>query len=632
MNRTPSSTKLTEPTSGPAECSVPKTRWPEIGLFVVLLLVAALTLSKNQPDPDFWGHVQYGRDVLATGLPRTITYSYSTLDHPWINHEILSELLMALGVNTLGAAGVLGLKCLAGLALVGAIMVRAERNRGSLFGIATVVLLVSVNLMHFWTSRPQLLSYLFFALLLLLLAHSFRDWPAHWYSGGDHSGPSPRHLPPSILGRMRWLWLAPPLLALWANAHGGFVAGFCVLAVYLSVRGLEAWLAYRWDAWPLLVRLAAPLAASGMATLLNPYGFKLHAWLWGALSESRPEIIEWRRPELFGVAWLPWWVFVTLFVALLLRELWRMAPLHRRSEAPTGTGSHGRLGIAEWVVLLLTLWQAIEHRRNIPFFVIAFGIWLPASLDQILTRLTRFGAADRAAPSGSRRCQFRFGAALVVVGIVVAGTLYGQLRVMPVMKNVYPVSAFQYMADQGLRGRLVTRFMWAQYAIAAFGVSESGPPEVRLAFDGRFRTCYPQELVDMYFDFALGNHPTEPRNRSPLSPPIDGSRILRFRNPDLVLLDRHQPHPLRLLAARRDEWVMLYQDRLAQLWGRAVKYGDPQSPDFVPPEHRHITEEAQSGFVPWPALPVRNASTAQTGHVSGPSSLALHRSSAAAGL
>ncbi|MFV1965817.1 MAG: hypothetical protein ACC628_10370 [Pirellulaceae bacterium] len=620
-----------------------RARWHEFGLYVVLLLVCALTLSKNQPDPDFWGHVRYGRDMLASGLPDTITYSYTSETHPWINHEILSELLLALGVDTLGAAGVLAIKCLLGMAVVGAMMVRAARRGVSTVGLVVVVTLVSINLMHFWLSRPQLLSYLCFTLLLFLLDHCFRHGPAYGRRSTDRDVATSSSGRVAVCGDTRWLWLAVPLLGVWANSHGGFVAGFAVLAVFLAVRGLEAWWTHSRAAWPLIARFSGVVVASAAATLLNPHGLKLHVWLWGALSEARPEIIEWRSPDLFHVAWIPWWLLVALALTVLWREVRRrmaakprgacakttshssrtpcglpwergtccgeVVPAQTQGGGPTSAENRDRepIGLAEMVILLMILWQAIEHRRNIPFFIIAVGVWLPTQIDLLLARLGRTGAVDSSVPGGTQPHRRRFGIALVVVGLVVGAALFNQLRVMPVLRSIYPVSAFQYMADQNLHGRLITRFMWAQYAIGAFGDPGGSAEATRLAFDGRFRTCYPQELVDMYFDFALGNHPTEPRNRSPESPPIDGSRLLSFRDPDLVLLDRNQPHPLRLLATRQHEWVLLYQDHLAQLWGRSTKYGDPSSSLFIVPEQRQITQEVQEGFVPWPAFPARRA-------------------------
>src|SRR5207245_503426 len=80
--------------------------------------------------------------------------------------------------------------------------------------------------------------------------------------------------------------------------------------------------------------------------------------------------------------------------------------------------------------------------------------------------------------------------------------------------------ALQYMADRHLGGKLIVHFDWAQYALAALA------PETTVAFDGRLRTCYPQEVADLYFDFLIGNQPAC-RWRSPTSPPFDDTALVR---------------------------------------------------------------------------------------------------------
>ncbi|MCA9208892.1 MAG: hypothetical protein KDA55_11075, partial [Planctomycetales bacterium] len=94
-------------------------KWLEGAVLLALILVCALAMSANRADVDFWGHVQYGMDVLADGLPRTTTYSYTAPDYPWINHENLAELLMALGVVHLGPTGLLAIKLMLGVWIVG---------------------------------------------------------------------------------------------------------------------------------------------------------------------------------------------------------------------------------------------------------------------------------------------------------------------------------------------------------------------------------------------------------------------------------------------------------------------------------------------------------------------------------
>jgi len=48
-----------------------------------------------------------------------------------------------------------------------------------------------------------------------------------------------------------------------------------------------------------------------------------------------------------------------------------------------------------------------------------------------------------------------------------------------------------------------------------------------------------------------------------------------------------------------------FQDKLAQLWGRASKYDSADHPEYIPPSERVISETPQLGSVTWPALPVR---------------------------
>src|SRR5207244_4363642 len=121
-------------------------------------------------------------------------------------------------------------------------------------------------------------------------------------------------------------------------------------------------------------------------------------------------------------------------------------------------------------------------------------------------------------------------------------------------------------------------------------------------FDGRLRTCYPQSVADLYFDFLLGDQPAI-RWRSSSSPPFDDTAILHLGDPDLSLVSRHFKHGVKVM--RRSGWVLLYQDGLAELWGRPDRYGNAARPDYVPPAARTIGSRLPRGYVRWPAFPVR---------------------------
>src|SRR5947207_242453 len=187
-------------------------------LLVALLLAGVLVFATiDRADPDLWGHVRYGQDVLASGhLPATATFTYA-----------------------------------------------------------------------------------FFAVQVFVLDRVFGD---------GRTKPS----------ETRLLWLLPPLFTLWANTHGGFVAGLGVLGVYLGCRGLERLHADgRAGLRPAALYGAVALACAG-ATLVNPYGLELLVWLVRDLVPPRPEIFEWRAlsasdtvfplfvaiSALTGTAWL----------------------------------------------------------------------------------------------------------------------------------------------------------------------------------------------------------------------------------------------------------------------------------------------------------------------------------------
>lgn len=587
--------------------NVPGSAWFDRALMIEVYFACAVALTANGADPDLWGHVQYGRDALREGLARTCTYSYAVDDFRWINHENLAEYAFAWVTDTFGPIGLLCGKCAMGLIIIGLLARRLRQEQVGLVGRSAVLLLVAVSLSYYWQVRPQIFTYFFFALIIALLSYAFEGWAGAWHlpawrsrpdraAGPDAAEPeshlaySPQHL--------RWLWAAPPLIVLATNAHGGFLAIFCVLAAYLGLRSCEALYRLGRRAWPLVLQFTGVVLASGAATLVNPYGYKLHTWLYMDLSIPRPEILEWHRPDFTSSHTMPLVLLMIAGIACLLFS-------RRRHDA------------TQLFVLGCCLWQSLEHLRHLPFFAIPFGFWYATHVESVLRyfNVSRPGMAFGQDMSHTvRRC--------FVMGIACASLLIGwklapRLTTLTVKCDEYPVAAFRYIAERGFHGKMICTFNWAQYALAAFGTSTSvnsdsvtsgGPSPsspnqgLQIHSDGRLRTSYPQEILDMHFDFILGDLPGM-RQRSPQSPPCDGRRILEFRSPDLILLDRGQAPAQDALRQEEGKWVLLYQDGLAQLWGRAAKYDDPASPDYLAPELRRISDAPQSGTVPWPAIP-----------------------------
>ncbi len=572
-------------------------KWLRRAFLLAIVLGCAVTMSPNVADPDLWGHVQYGRDVLTDGfIAPTTTYSFTAEGYRWINHENLAEVLLACGADTVGPIGLSVAKCLLSLLVIGLIVGYALRQGVHLLTVCVVALVVSINLAFHWSMRPQTLTYTYFTLLIALLTYCFHGWQHKWHLTRRRSETSEVSKTSEVCDesrgleyssrRLRWLWLAPILFFLWANTHGGFVAGFCIYTAYLVCRSIEALVTRGRAGWGLVRRFALMVLVAGLATMINPYGPGLQRWLVNAAIMPRPEITEWHAPAWFALESIKLWLIIGLFAVAMFAS--------RRSRDFT-----------HLVVMALALWQAIEHTRHLPFFAILFGFWMPIHVQSLLTRWR----------IASDRTQFGDDLSPVMRRVVTAGLCLSLalaafrlgLRVtdLKVDKREYPVAAMQFIADQNLTGRMVVTMNWAQYVIDVFGTrSPATEPGIQVSFDGRFETCYPQEIWDMNFDLALGPGDGNSRCRGKNSPPCDGSRALWFKNPELVFLCRGQPHSQEVMAQHLDQWVLLYQDARAQIWGQRDKYDRLGSPHFIRPADRIIGDKVHKGYVTWPALPV----------------------------
>lgn len=570
--------------------------WLERALLLIVVLAGALAMSPSVADPDLWGHVQFGRDVLAEGwFPETNPYSYNAEGFRWINHENLSEVVMAWTVDHVGPIGLLLGKFALSLFVIGSIIGFNARRGIGLIPNATVALLVAWNLGYHWSFRPQLASFVGFTLLVMVLNWSFYHWRdrwhlpipgAKWFSRGTaETGSSWRAEELNYSNfHSRFLWLAPLLFFVWANSHGGFVAGLCIFAAYLGCRAVEAFGRRGGLGWGLARRMGLMVFVTFLATLINPYSYHLLSWLFESLGQPRPEISDWSSDQLFSLIGLKFWalILVAFFGLLLSRKSW---------------------DFTQTVILTLTLWQAISHFRHVPFFAILCGFWLAPHLESALARFSK--PVNQSDPLLETKSGRWAATAVCLVAVLVIGfQLKGRLSQLSVDRSQYPVDAMQYMHDHELGGKIVVTYDWAQYVIGAFCTNErvaSGTPS-HVAFDGRFRTCYPQVLVDLHFDWLFGDGPHVVRSRNPNSPPCDPLRILRLNDPDLVLNRRRGERTERHMHAA-ENWTLLYQDRVAQVWGRSDKFANPQSRFFIPESRRKISNQDVRGYVAWPAFP-----------------------------
>src|SRR3984893_8481627 len=238
-----------------------------------VLLAILVADSNRHTDPDLWGHVRFGQVFIAgRHLLHQDTYSYSAAGHPWRDHEWLAEVVMAFVYN---AGGVVGLKLwkFACTAIALLFVADTEASTGAPPTIQMAVLFAAAfGFLLQSQLRPQMFTFFLLGALLALLA---RDN----YRRGAR------------------LWLVVPLMALWANLHGGFFIGIAALALYSAVAALRDLAAGA--GWRRGAQLSVLTVAAVAATLVNPYG----AGMWETVAHAL------RNPYTRNAVndWQPFW-------------------------------------------------------------------------------------------------------------------------------------------------------------------------------------------------------------------------------------------------------------------------------------------------------------------------------------
>src|SRR5262249_52193525 len=112
------------------------------------------------------------------------------------------------------------------------------------------------------------------------------------------------------------IWILVPLSALWANLHGGFIAWFVILLLVLTSALIER------DRRALR-RYGTLAALYSAATLLNPYGWRLHQHIVQYLGSSwiANNVEEFQSPRIRSENMLVFAVLLLAGAALSSRAL-----------------------------------------------------------------------------------------------------------------------------------------------------------------------------------------------------------------------------------------------------------------------------------------------------------------------
>ncbi|MCB9683071.1 MAG: hypothetical protein H6733_16525 [Alphaproteobacteria bacterium] len=471
-------------------------------------------------DGDVALHITLGNLMIAQGglLPTEPT-NYLMHGAPFIAHEWLSELVLALSDRAFGLAGPIFL--LAGLvATLTVAMLRRMLAIGAGMWPAVLTLVVALMVQNTHLHpRPHLVTW--------ALAFVFASWCDRVVRGD--------------LSLRAWLLRSAALVVLWAQLHAGFLVVFPILLAFVAGAGVDALSAdVSGPAW----RRAAGFAGGAMVLLLasavNPWGFALHAhflaWLGNDYMTSFTT--EFQPPDfrsLAGMYLLAWLALTWLALAASPRR-------------PDPSQLFLTLGL-----MVMALTQArhgpVLVTLTAPFVAlrlqqaVAAGAAGHGPLGRVLAELDASSA--RLVQAESERGGWGIAAVVAVVSIAVLGV--ARTPEITFRGDLQPVAAVDWVQDHpdAVEGRMFNPFRWGAYLAWRLYPDHQ-------TFINSWHDHLGEDALRTYFEV----HDVDP----------DWEKVLRKAGVEWVIYDTGS----KLGAALDDDssWERVYRDNTASVWRR----------------------------------------------------------------
>jgi hypothetical protein len=273
----------------------------DLAFVVLALIIFQSCRGRLLSDPGLGWHLRNIDAMIAQkGWLTADPFSGPRGGQPWWTNQWLGELPLWLGEKWAGLEGIAAAATLI-LAFTFRCLYRMlERDGLPRPAAAFWTLAAAAGTSCSWVARPNLFTLLF----TLLTARACEAY---------HAGRRP--------GKAM-LWLLP-LFAIWANTHGGFVAGLVLLGASCAIECGLAFFATnssdRVDARRKARGFTAILAGCFAATLVNPYGPTLYSRVFQLLGNPYFMSLhpEWRSPQFHGAGAFQFEGLMLLFPLLL---------------------------------------------------------------------------------------------------------------------------------------------------------------------------------------------------------------------------------------------------------------------------------------------------------------------------
>lgn len=437
--------------------------------FVVIFL--ALLTTIHLIDPDYFWHLRTGQYLFEHHtLPIGDIFSYTYDGKPWVLHEWLFEIVLYCTHTLLGSLGVKFVVSLMVITTLVIVYKTANQILKRPYVAFTLTIIFFIPMMGAVSPRPQVVTMLMFAFFMHALT-------AFKYT---HT--------------TRTLWLLPPLMVVWTNAHGGYMIGLVLLLLFVTCEWLMRIARQNHDvAGKLRLKmLSGVTGVTILASLINPY-FVRH-WVYPfevmGMKASQGFINEWRSPDFHS--W-PSQVYLLLVLVTMTAAMYRKI----------------RPDLTELAVTLLFVSAGFVAVRHTSFAIMTLIPFAAKTVTQL--SFTRLFADERVRRLHSSYQRFAHNdkdigkMEFALNWLLLTVTAVGLIIYYPVLHDtdtkianrLVPVKATEFIVQAGISGRMFNNYHHGGYLIQSFY------PTQKVFIDGR-ADMYGDKFIQEYIDISSG--------------------------------------------------------------------------------------------------------------------------------
>lgn len=369
-------------------------------------------------DIDFWSHIASGRYIVESGtIPSQDPFAmYSNIDawgqlvlkSQWLGQVFLYEIQHYFGFD-----GVIVWRAAMLTACLWIVYWRCRIVNANMLIALVMTAITGMVLLSFTGERPQLFSFLYLAVVFLLLDA---------YQQTNH----------------RWLlFVIPPIFILWANTHGGVLFGVAALGLFGIGSLLQTkFISGKFDVAEIKLILGV-VVLSAIASFLAPNGINtlittLKIIILAENSSLRERTSEYATPWAMRSILTYYWVFLAM----------------------VGVSIYGLFGKAHirysLFVVTITIFS-FTGSRYVPLFALAVAPYVASSLSRI---------SQSVQPPKLATC---LATVAIALGFLGYGLNQGSVFQGGIQESKYPVEAVNIIKNNHMSGKLFNTLNFGGY-------------------------------------------------------------------------------------------------------------------------------------------------------------------------